>query len=405
MDRVIIVGGGQAAGQAAASLRQEGYEGEVMMLTEESHIPYQRPPLSKQYLAGEQPLERVYLRPEKFYADNQVEILTDHCVTALDLAAKTLSVGTATPLEFAHLILATGSRVRRLEDFPGAELDGVGYLRTIADADQIRRALATAKNMVVVGGGYIGLEVAAVARQAGLSVTVLEMMPRLLQRVATEQLSSFYQRTHEAHGVVIRTGAKAAEFSGSGGRVRAVVLDDGTSIPADIVVVGIGIVPNVELAKAAGLQCDDGIVVDASCRTSQPQVYAAGDCTNHPNAYAGKHIRLESVPNAMEQARVAAAMICGKEKAYESEPWFWSDQYDVRLQMAGFSEGADQHIARGDLQDGAGITFHLRDGVVIGADAINSVRDFMSCRKLVATRAMPDANQLADPDVVLKDLL
>ncbi len=405
MERVIIVGGGQAAGQAAASLRQEGYEGAVLMLTEEGHIPYQRPPLSKQFLAGEQDIERVYLRPEKFYADNNVEIRTDARVEKLDLDGHQLSLAGGESLEFSKLILATGARVRRLENFPGGELDGVAYLRTLDDAQALKDALSKAQNLVVVGGGYIGLEVAAVAVAAGASVTVLEMMSRILQRVATPQLSDFYTNTHTAHGVSIKTDAKAVEFIGENGALTGVQLEDGTVLPADLVVVGIGVLPNVELAEAAGLACDNGIVVDAQCATSHPDVFAAGDCTNHPNSFAGKNIRLESVPNAMEQARVAAAMVCGKDKTYESEPWFWSDQYDVKLQMAGFSEGADSQVQRGDLASGAGITFHLKGGVVIGADAINSVRDFLACRKLVAGKVAPDVTKLADPEVPLKELV
>lgn len=405
MSRVIIVGGGQAAGQAAASLRQEGYEGEVVMFCEEPHLPYQRPPLSKQYLAGEQDVDRVVLRPEKFYADNHVDCRLNERVASIDAHGRVVATEGGSTLAFDHLVLATGSRVRKLENFPGGDLDGVVYLRTLSDADVLKDKLETAERAVIVGGGYIGLEVAAVAVEKGLSVTVLEMMPRILQRVATPQLSDFYTTTHADKGVELRTEAKAQEFAGADGSVTAVVLEGGERIEADLVVVGIGVVPNVELAEAAGLDCADGIVVDASCKTSEDNIYAVGDCTNHPNVYAGANIRLESVPNAMEQARVAAAMICGNEKVYASEPWFWSDQYDVKLQMAGFTEGADSAVTRGDPTSGAFITFHLKDGVVIGVEAINSVRDFLNCRKLVAGRLAPDPAKLSDPDVPLKELL
>ena len=405
MGRVIIVGGGQAAGQAAASLRQEGYEGEVVMFCEEPHLPYQRPPLSKQYLAGEQDVDRVVLRPEKFYADNNIEIRLGERITALDPQAKTVVSATGESLDYDQLILATGSRVRELTDFPGATLDGVVYLRTLKDADSLKDHLASASRVCIVGGGYIGLEVAAVAAEKGLAVTVLEMMPRILQRVATPTLSEFYVRTHTAHGVQIRTEAQASEFVADGDRVSAVTLADGDRIDADLVVVGIGVVPNVELALDAGLACDNGIVVNQNCLTSHSDIYAVGDCTNHPNAYANANVRLESVPNAMEQARVAAAMVCGNEKTYASEPWFWSDQYDVKLQMAGFTDGADTQVTRGDPTGSAFVTFHLKDGIVIGVEAINSVRDFLNCRKLVAGRLAPDPAKLADPDVALKELL
>ena len=405
MERVIIVGGGQAAGQAGASLRQEGYEGEIMILTEESYFPYQRPPLSKQFLAGEQGIERVYLRPEKFYTDNRIEVLTQHRVESLDIAAQRLAIANGAAFDFSHLLLATGSRVRRLDNIPGGELVGVAYLRTLDDAQSLKSLLSEAANVVVLGGGYIGLEVASVVRDAGLSVTVLEMQPRILSRVATASLSGFYQKLHEERGVIIKTDTQAKGFKGAADHVEGVILADDSVLPADVVVVGVGIQPNVELAAAAGIVCENGIVVDQRCRTSHPNVFAVGDCTHHPNPYAGQTIRLESVPNAMEQARVAAALIVGKEKIYDAEPWFWSDQYDVKLQMVGFTLGADQTVIRGDMTQGAGIHFYLKDGVVIGAEAINSVREFLTCRKLVAGRLRPDPAQLADLDTPLKDLL
>ena len=405
MERVIIVGGGQGAGQAAVSLRQEGYEGEIIILTEESHLPYQRPPLSKQFLAGTQEVERIYLRPEKFYIDNQIEILTNQRVESLDLEHHRVVGQKGQLFDFNRLILATGSRVRRLPELPGAELEGVVYLRTLDEAERLKSTLTEANHMVVIGGGYIGLEVAAVAMKAGLSITVLEMMPRILSRVATPELSAFYQRAHQSRGVTIRTQARAVRFIEASNRVNAVILDDGSHLPADVVVVGIGVEPNVELAETAGLTCSNGIVVDTHCRTIHPEVYAIGDCTNHPNLFAEKSIRLESVPNAMEQARVAAAMICGKEKIYDAEPWFWSDQYDIKLQMVGFTEGAERSIVRGDIESGAAITFYLKDEVVIAVEAINSVRDFLSCRKLVAGRVKLDPMQLADVDIPLKTFL
>ena len=301
---IIIVGGGHAAGQAAASLRQEGFEGQITVIGDEPHIPYQRPPLSKQYLAGEQGLDRVYLRPDKFYADKGVAVQSGVRVEAIDCAARTVTTSEGQALAYDGLLLATGSLVRRL-NLPGGELDGIHYLRNIADADAIKADMAPGKTAVVVGGGYIGLEVAAVSVAAGLEVHVLEMEQRVLQRVTTPAMSAFYRDLHEGRGVQIHTSAQVTGFLGDS-RVTAVQCGE-RSFPADLAVVGIGILPAAALAEAAGLDCDDGILVDERCRTSDPNIYAAGDCTNHPNPLLGRRLRLESVPNAMEQARVAAA--------------------------------------------------------------------------------------------------
>jgi 3-phenylpropionate/trans-cinnamate dioxygenase ferredoxin reductase subunit len=404
MDRIVIVGGGQAAGQACASLRQEGFEGALTLVSAESRAPYQRPPLSKHYLSGEHDIDRVALRPEKFYEDNNVELVLGVAVSKLDCSAHEVTLDDGRTLEYGKLILATGSRVRRLDDLPGADLGGIHYLRTVEDADGIREGLAEARSVVIVGGGYIGLEVASVASQSGTAVTLLEAEDRILARVATEQLSAFFARVHTERGVTIRTNAAVTGFAGATA-VAGVTLADGTEVPADLVVIGVGIVPNVELAQAAGIRCDNGVVVDEHCRTSIDDVLAAGDCTSHPSALLGRNIRLESVPNAMEQARVAAAAACGNLKSYNAEPWFWSDQYDLKLQMTGFAEGADGQVIRGDPADNQFITFHLRGGVVVGADAVNSVREFLPCRKLVATGASPDLASLADTSIPVKDLV
>ena len=397
----VIVGGGHAAGQAAASLRQEGYDGELVIVADEPHVPYQRPPLSKQYLAGEQGLDRVYLRAEKFYADKHVQVRRAARATGIDRSAKAVVLDDGTQLPYEKLLLATGGRPRIL-DLPGAELSGIHYLRTIADSDAIKAEMAPARRLVIVGGGYIGLEVASVAITAGLSVTVLEMEGRILQRVTTPAMSEFYRRLHDDAGVAIRTGARASAFVGADA-VTHVRCTDGSEIPADLVVVGVGIVPNVELAAEAGLPCDDGIVVDERCTTADPDIYAAGDCTNHPNPLLDRRLRLESVPNAMEQARVAAANMVGKEKDYASVPWFWSDQYDLKLQMVGFSTDRDTTVTRGDPEARRFAVFHLREGVLVAADAVNSPREFMACRQLVGRPA--DAAKLADPLVDLKTLL
>lgn len=397
----MIVGGGHAAGQAAASLRQEGYEGPVVVVGDEPHLPYQRPPLSKEYLAGQQGLERVHLRPQKFYADRDIEVRSGVRAMAIDRAANTVVCDDDTTLAYDRLLLATGSRPRRLE-VPGIDLAGVCLLRTIADAGAIREQLRPGAKVVIVGGGYIGLEVASVARQQGLDVTVLEMEDRILARVTTPAMSAFYHRLHTGKGVTIRTNAKAAAFSGNG-RLEAVTCDDGTSVPADLAVVGVGIVPNVELAEDAGLACDNGIVVDERACTADERIYAAGDCTNHPNPILGRRLRLESVPNAMEQSRVAAANMAGGERSYASVPWFWSDQYDLKLQMVGFSTDADHEVVRGDPDEQTFATFHFRGDTLIAADAVNRPREFMVARQMVGRQV--DAKRLADPDVDLKSLL
>ena len=399
---VVIVGGGHAGGQAAASLRQEGYEGEVIVVADELHIPYQRPPLSKQYLAGEYGLERVYLRPEKFYADRGITVHKGVRALAINPDALTLECANGETLAYDKLLLATGSRPRKLVT-AGDDLAGVHYLRTIADVDAIRRDLKPGRRMAIVGGGYIGLEVAAVAVEMGLAVTVLEMEDRILGRVTTPEMSAFYHDLHTAKGVAIRTGLRAESFAGAEGRLGRVVCTDGEVVEADLAVVGIGIVPNVELAAAAGLECDNGIIVDEKTRTADPNIHAVGDCTNHPNPILGRRLRLESVPNAMEQSRVAAANLAGGDKDYATVPWFWSDQYDLKLQMVGFSAGADGQVTRGDPRTSQFATFHLSGDTVIAADAVNSAREFMAARQLVGKKV--DVGSLGDPGVDLKAVL
>ncbi len=400
MSAMIIVGAGHAGGQAAASLRQEGYEGDIIIIGDEPHIPYQRPPLSKQYLAGEHGLERVYLRPEKFYADRNISIRPGVRVESIDPATQTLLIADGDRLSYDKLLLATGSRPRQLR-LSGTDLPGVHYLRTIADVDGIRAELAAGAKAVVIGGGYIGLEVASVCIEAGLEVRVLEMEDRILQRVTTPTMSDYYHQLHSGRGVCLHTGAKVTGCAGDD-RVRRVLCGD-TAFAADLVIVGIGIVPNVELAQSAGLACDNGIVVDDHCRTADPNIYAAGDCTNHPNPVLGRRLRLESVPNAMEQARVAAANICGKDKVYASVPWFWSDQYDLKLQMVGFAGDGDTEVLRGNKENNRFALFHLKDGRIVAVDAVNSPKEFMICRRLIGQAV--EAQALANPATDLQTLL
>ncbi len=400
MAGIVIVGAGHAAGQAAASLRQAKYEGEIILIGDESHIPYQRPPLSKQYLAGEHGMERVYLRPEKFYADRDITVKVDTRVESIDTAAKNVTTDQAETIEYENLLIATGSRPRILH-IDGGDLPGIFYFRTVADVDAIRAQMSAGKKLVIVGGGYIGLEVASVGVTSGLEVHVLEMEERILQRVTTPEMSRYYHDLHSTRGVHIHTSTTVSGFTGDG-QVSGVVCGAET-IAADLVIVGIGIIPNTEIAEAAGIDCDNGILVNDHCETSVPGVYAAGDCTNHPNPLLDRRLRLESVPNAMEQARVVAANICGGDKTYASYPWFWSDQYELKLQMVGFSADGDTQIVRGDMAKHRFAVFYLKDGAMVAADAVNSPKEFMICKQLIGKNVDPAT--LADPTIDLKSLL
>jgi len=400
MAGIVIVGAGHAAGQAAASLRQAKYAGEIILIGDESHIPYQRPPLSKQYLSGEHGMERVYLRPEKFYADRDITVKVDTRVESIDTSAKNVTTDQGETIEYENLLIATGSRPRILH-IDGSDLPGIYYFRTVADVDAIRAQMSAGKKLVIVGGGYIGLEVASVGVTSGLEVHVLEMEERILQRVTTPEMSRYYHDLHSSRGVHIHTSKMVSGFTGNG-QVSGVLCGDET-IAADLVIVGIGIIPNTEIAEAAGIDCDNGILVNDHCETSVAGVYAAGDCTNHPNPLLDRRLRLESVPNAMEQARVVAANICGGDKSYSSYPWFWSDQYELKLQMVGFSADGDTQVVRGDMANNQFAVFYLKDGAMVAADAVNSPKEFMICKQLVGTKV--DADILADPSVDLKSLL
>ncbi|HIL82336.1 MAG TPA: ferredoxin reductase [Pseudomonadales bacterium] len=400
MSGIVIIGAGQAAGQAAASLRQGKYEGSITILGNETQPPYQRPPLSKQYLSGELGMDRVMVRPEKFYADQDIALHTGTRVESIDSSAKTVTTSSGDSYEYDKLLIATGSRPRILT-IPGSDLSGIHYLRTIDDVDGIREAMLTAKKICIVGGGYIGLEVAAVAVTSGLQVTVLEMEDRILQRVTTPEMSEYYHELHAGRGVNIRVSTGVSGFQGEG-HISTVLCGD-EKIDADLVIVGIGIIPNIELAEAAGLDCNNGITVDDHCRTSDPHIYAAGDCTNHPNPIMGRRLRLESVPNAMEQARVSASNMLGADKVYASIPWFWSDQYDLKLQMVGFSADGDTSVQRGDKAANKFAVFYLKDGKVVSVDAVNSPREFMVCKQLYGKAVDPSV--LADTNVELKTLL
>ena len=400
MSGIVVIGAGQAAGQAAASLRQEGYEGPVTILGDEAQAPYQRPPLSKAYLSGEIGMDRVLVRPEKFYHDKDITLKTNTRVVSIDRGNKAVTTEAGDTIPYTKLLIATGSRPRILE-IPGSDLSGIHYLRTIDDVDRIRVAMQTASRLCIVGGGYIGLEVAAISVTAGLKVTVVEAMDRILQRVTTPEMSEYYHKLHTSRGVNIMVNTGVEGFDGDVS-VSAVLCGD-TRVETDLVIVGIGIIPNVELAEAAGLECGNGILVDDHGCTSDPDIYAAGDCTNHPNPVLDRRLRLESVPNAMEQTRVACSNMLGGDKVYAAVPWFWSDQYELKLQMVGFSSDGDSSCVRGDKDANQFAVFYLNSGRVVAVDAVNSPREFMVCKQLYGKPADPAA--LADPEVELKSLL
>jgi len=402
MDQVVIVGAGHGAGHAVATLRQQQYAGRIVLIGEESWLPYQRPPLSKKFLAGDMPAERLYVKPPSFYEDPAIDLRLGTRVDAIDREARSVHTADGETVRYTDLVLATGSRVRRL-DLPGSDLAGIHYLRGIDDVNAIRAGLAPAERIVIIGAGYIGLEVAAVASELGKAVTVVEMADRVMSRVVSPGLSSFYEDVHRAAGVELRLGTGVAGFAGFSGRVSGVSIAGGETLAADLVVVGVGIVPNVELAAAAGLDTDDGIVVDERCRTADPHVFAIGDCTAHPSRIYGRRIRLESVPNALEQARVAVLNILGGDDAYDQVPWFWSDQYDLKLQIVGLSTGYDRTVLRGDPATRTFSCAYLRDDRLIAVDAVNNPKDFMQAKALVAKGATPDPDRLGDAGIPLKE--
>lgn len=403
IERVVIAGAGHAAGQTIATLKKQKFAGEIVLIGDEPYLPYQRPPLSKKFLSGDLSAERLHVKPESFYSDPKIEVRLETPIVAIDRDSKTLRTVHGDSVSYDKLVLALGSRVRRLS-IDGADLDGVHYLRTIADVNSIRAELKNRKHAVIIGAGYIGLEVAAVIRQLGLDVTVVEMADRVMSRVVSAEISDFYQIEHTSHGVKLRLSTGITAFRGSD-RINAVEIADGERVPADFAVVGVGIVPNTELAADAGLVVDDGIVVDDQCQTNDSNIYAVGDCTAHPNAIYNRQLRLESVHNALEQAKTAASNICGNEAHYSQVPWFWSDQYDLKLQIAGLSTGYDDVIIRGNPADRSFACLYLKDGCLIATDAVNSPRDFLQSKVLIAGQLRIDRDKLADANVQLKDLL
>jgi 3-phenylpropionate/trans-cinnamate dioxygenase ferredoxin reductase component len=401
MERIVIIGAGQAGAQGVATLRAEGFSGALTLVGEEPFAPYQRPPLSKAYLQGTFERERLFLKPGAFYTESKCELLTGVAATAIDRAKKTVALANGRTLAYDKLFLATGSRVRKIK-VPGAELSGIHYLRTIADVDRLRTAFAPGKTLAVVGGGYIGLEVAASAVKAGLAVTVIEALDRVMARAVSKPLSEFYERVHADAGVTFHFNTSVTAFEGSG-RLEAVIAG-GKRFPADIALVGIGILPNVELAQSAGLACDDGIVVDPNCvSVSDPAIFAAGDCTRH-NGRDGNPIRLECVQNAIDQAKHAALAMAGKPTPYREVPWFWSDQYDLKLQIAGLAWPGDRLVLRGDPATRKFAVFHLRGQTVAAVEAVNAAPEYIVGRKLIGEGAQVSPATLADTSIPMKTI-
>jgi len=400
----IVIGASHAAAQLAPSLRRFGWDGRIVVVGEEPWLPYHRPPLSKAYLSGEKSLNDVLIKTKAAYDKADVHLTLGVRVESIDRRRRELALDNGETLHYDKLALTLGARPRQMT-VTGTALSGVFYLRGLEDVNNIRHYVGNRRDAVIVGGGYIGLETAASLRKAGMRVTILEALPRILQRVTAEPVSTFFERVHREEGVEIVVGAAVERLDGDAA-VRQVVCSDGQVFPADVVIIGIGVVPNMELAAAAGLATDNGIVVDEYARTSDPDIVAAGDCTWHYNPIYKRFVRLESVQNATEQANVAAATVCGKLEAYNALPWFWSDQYDLKLQIAGLSQGHDQVIVRGDSTAGRSFAVcYLKEGRLLAVDAINRPQEFMLGKRIIANRLEVNVDDLADDSRPFKDLV
>jgi len=399
-ERIVIIGAGQAGAQAITSLRAEGFSGAITMVGDEPFLPYQRPPLSKAYLQGKLERERLFLKPEAFYGESKVDLILNTAAAKVDREKKQVTLTDGRALSYDKLLLATGTRVRPIL-VPNANLKGIYYLRSIADVDALREVFQPGKRLAIVGGGYIGLEVAAVAVKHGLDVTVFEALDRLMQRAVSPRFSAFYEEAHRAAGVKILFNTAIESFEGE--KTLEGVTANGKTWPADFALVGIGVVPNAELASDAGLAVDNGIVVDNCAQTADPSVFAAGDCTWHPGR-EGVFLRLESVQNAIDQAKHAALAMLGKPTAYSEVPWFWSDQYDLKLQIAGLGRPGDQHVLRGDPAARKFAVFHLRDGKIAAVEAVNAAPEYLVGRRLIAEGKPVDAEKLADLSIPMKSM-
>ncbi|HLG83825.1 MAG TPA: FAD-dependent oxidoreductase [Bradyrhizobium sp.] len=400
---VVIVGAGHAGFQVAASLRQAGFAEPVIMINDEAHLPYQRPPLSKAYIKGNAGPESLFFRPDKFYLDQKIELVSDRAA-AIDRAARKVKLASGRVLDYGHLVLATGAR-NRLIDLPNANLPDVKYLRILDESEALRACIGGHSRVVVIGAGFIGLEFAATARIKGLEVDVLELANRVMARAVTAEVSEYFQERHRAAGIRIHLGVMATSIEAANGKVTGVSLSDGRHLPADLVVVGVGVLPNVELAAEAGLATASGIVVNEHLLTSDPDISAIGDCALFASRRFGGSLRLESVQNATDQARCVAARLTGDDKAYDGEPWFWSDQGDDKLQIAGLTTGYDRVVLRGDPAERAFSVFCYKGETLLGIESVNRAGDHMFGRRLLGMRRSITPEQAADPGFDLKKAL
>lgn len=400
---VVIVGAGHAGGSAAAFLRQYGHEGRIVLIGDEPLLPYQRPPLSKAWLKGEADADSLALKPADWYGENNVFLRLSGVAERINRSAKTVTLASGEAIDYDFLILATGARARQLP-IPGADLAGVLALRTAADAELLKHALGPGKRLVVIGGGYVGLEAAASARALGAEVVVVERESRVLARVACETLSTFFQDYHRARGVAFELNAGVEAFEGAGDHITGVRLSDGRVLPCDVALVGVGAIPNDELAKDAGLTTANGVVVDLEARTDDPAIFAIGDVTHRPLPLYERQFRLESVPNALEQAKQAASAILGRPGPAPEVPWFWSDQYDLKLQIAGLPFEADRQVVRGDVAAAKFAVFHLKGDLLQAVEAVNAPPEFMAGKQLIAKRTPVNAEKLADTTVSMKEV-
>ena len=403
MEHLVIVGAGQSAIQCITSLRKEDYPGLITLVGEEEHLPYQRPPLSKGFLEDTVSNERLYFKKLEFFVENKVQLKLGTKAEEIDIENNNIHLSDNTKLSFDKLVFATGSSVRKL-DFPGKDLNSIHYLRGLDDALSIKKDLQTRQNIVVVGAGYIGLEVAAIAAKQNKSVTVIEMADRVMNRTVDPQISDYYLKLHQKNGVTFKFNTSLKEIVGASNPEK-VICSDGTEVKADMVIIGAGIMPNVELAENAGLSCDNGIVVNEFGKTDHTNIYACGDCTNHPNKLLNKKIRLESVHNAMEQSKTVASSIINKSIEYNQIPWFWSDQYDHKLQIVGLSGEHDKVIMRGDMSDAKFMLLYTKDEKLIAVDAVNNSKEFLICKKLVANKVTIKPDEISNPDTNLNDLI
>jgi 3-phenylpropionate/trans-cinnamate dioxygenase ferredoxin reductase component len=400
---VVIIGAGHAGGSAAAALRHFGHQGTITLVGEEALLPYQRPPLSKAWLKGEAGEDELQLRPASFYAENDIAVRLGIRATRIDRQAKRVALSDGEVLPYDALIIATGARARRL-DLPGGEMARTLELRTVADAEMLKASIAPGRRLAIVGGGYVGLEVAASARALGAEAVVIEREPRILARVACPLLSDFFTAYHRKHGVRFELDAAVEALEGEGGQATAVRLGDGRSIPCDLVLIGVGALPNQELAEDVGLPCHHGVVVDEEARTADPAIFAIGDVTRRPLPLYGRSFRLESVPNALEQAKQAAAAITGHKRPPHEVPWFWSDQYDLKLQIAGLPFDVDDLVVRGDPSSARFAVFHMKGAAIQAVEAINSPAEFMGGKLLIGSQKPVAREKLADPSISMKEV-